>query len=206
MSTTLIQKNLWKKLQSKKYRHSFVRSQIGASVAAQIASTRVARGWTQKELAKHAKMSQVRISVIEDPGYENFSIKTLRRIAEAFDTALVIRFAPFSEMLGWLTTLSPEHLAVKKFEEDLPAAASSELPKHEQPIPMELYPGHTSDRLQTRSVKEALRGSDAIINDYGSFFRPKVDSALGQMMTGNPSHRSLTRENKAAQFASVGEL
>ena len=118
MNTSLIQRNLWKKLQSKRYRHSFVSSQIGASVAAQIASTRVARGWTQKELAGRAKMSQVRISVLEDPSYENFSIKTLKRIAEAFDTALILRFAPFNEMLGWLTTLRPEHLAVPKFEDD----------------------------------------------------------------------------------------
>ena len=118
MSTTLIQRNLWKKLQSKKYRHSFVSSQIGASVAAQIASTRVARGWTQQELAERANMSQVRISVLEDPNYENFSIKTLKRIAEALDTALILKFAPFSEMLGWLTTLSPQHLAVPKFEND----------------------------------------------------------------------------------------
>lgn len=216
MSTTLIQRNLWRKLQGKKYRHSFVSSQIGANVAAQIASTRVARGWTQKELAKRAKMSQVRISVLEDPNYENFSVKTLKRLAEAFDTALILKFAPFSEMLGWLTTLSPEHLAVKKFEEDLPAVASSELPKHEQPIPMELYPGHASDRLQTRSEKGALQGSDSgttILNygsdygsDYGSSFHPKADSAQGQMMTGSLSRRSLTRENKAVQFASVGEL
>lgn len=118
MSTTLIQRNLWKKLQGKKYRHSFISSQIGANVAAQIASTRVARGWTQKELAKRAKMSQVRISVLEDPNYENFSIKTLKRIAEAFDTAIILKFAPFSEMLGWLTTLRAENLAVPKFEED----------------------------------------------------------------------------------------
>lgn len=118
MNTSLIQRNLWRKLQGKKYRHSFVSSQIGANVAAQIASTRVARGWTQKELAARAKMSQVRISVLEDPNYENFSIKTLKRLAEAFDTALILKFAPFSEMLGWLTTVRPEQLAVPRFEED----------------------------------------------------------------------------------------
>lgn len=118
MNTNLIQRNLWRKLQGKKYRHSFVSSQIGANIAAQIACTRVARGWTQKELAAHAKMSQVRISVLEDPNYENFSIKTLRRLAQAFDTALIVKFAPFSEMLGWITTLQPENMAVQKFEED----------------------------------------------------------------------------------------
>ena len=118
MNINLIRRNLWKKLQSKKYRHSFVASQVGASVAAQIASTRMARGWTQNELARHANMSQVRISVLEDPGYENFSIKTLKRLAEALEIALIVRFAPFSEMLEWLSKLEPKNLAVPKFEDD----------------------------------------------------------------------------------------
>jgi transcriptional regulator with XRE-family HTH domain len=87
----------------------------------------VARGWTQNELAKRAKMSQVRISVLEDPTYENFSIKTLKRLAEAFDTALILRFAPFSEMLQWLTTLQPSTLAVKQFSEDSISAGPEEM-------------------------------------------------------------------------------
>lgn len=150
MSTSLIQWNLWKKLQSKKYRHSFVSSQIGASVAAQIASTRVARGWTQKELAKRANMSQVRISVLEDPSYENFSIKTLKRIAEAFDTALILRFAPFSEMLDWLTTLRPAQLAVPKFDDD------SLKINHDNPLETSSIVGHPRSQEQTGKTAAAL--------------------------------------------------
>lgn len=128
MNINSIHRNLWKKLQSEKYRHSFVSSQLGASVSAQLAFTRVARGWTQTELARRADMSQVRISVLEDPSYENFSIKTLKRLAKALDVALIVRFAPFSEMLTWLSNLSPETLAVRKFADDTVPAELEDKP------------------------------------------------------------------------------
>lgn len=161
MNTTLIQRNLWKKLQGKKYRHSFVSSQIGASVAAQIASTRVSRGWTQGELAKRAKMSQVRISVLEDPNYENFSIKTLKRLAEAFDTALILRFAPFSEMLEWLTTLPPEHLAVPRFEED---TFKDEL---DMPVHCPSVQKEPLEKLKESSAASAATGHKDGLPSYG---------------------------------------
>ena len=159
MSTSLIQRNLWKKLQGKKYRHSFVSSQIGANVAAQIASTRVARGWTQKELAIRAKMSQVRISVLEDPNYENFSIKTLKRIAEAFDTAIILKFAPFSEMLGWLTTLRPGYLAVQKFEDDV---LKIEPERHLQSPIVEERRGHQKSEGNTAAAHAANAPKDQL--------------------------------------------
>ena len=189
MSTSLIQRNLWKKLQSKKYRHSFVSSQIGASVAAQIASTRAARGWTQRELAERTKMSQVRISVLEDPSYENFSIKTLKRIAEAFDTALILKFAPFSEMLGWLTTLRPKHLAVQKFEED--SLKIEEI----RPLPSSVVaePG----RAQAKPYRTAAASANAapidLLPSYGTDYRgnwismqPKpTQQSAGSMQCGS---------------------
>lgn len=203
MNTALIQRNLWKKLGSKKYRHSFVASQIGASISAQIASTRVARGWTQKELAKHAKMSQVRISVLEDPSYENFSIKTLRRLAEAFDTALVIRFAPFSEMLGWLTNVNPEHLAVTKFDEDLLVAASSAPSKYEpQDIPIQLYADGYTDNLAKGVGIGTLQGANVGGPDIDIPSRPKPPSAESQMLT-EPKYQWSMTSTSIQQLAGV---
>jgi len=36
-------------------------------------------GWTQKQLAQKAGMSQSRISALEDPNYENYEIGTFKR-------------------------------------------------------------------------------------------------------------------------------
>jgi transcriptional regulator with XRE-family HTH domain len=76
------------------------------------------RGWTQQQLAAETGMAQPRISVLEDASYEKFNIKTLRRIASAFDVALIVKFLPFSELVDWVTTISPERLAPPSFEND----------------------------------------------------------------------------------------
>lgn len=38
----------------------------------------------------------------ENPNYGKQTITTLKKIAAAFDVALVVRFAPFSELLDWV--------------------------------------------------------------------------------------------------------
>jgi hypothetical protein len=41
------------------------------------------------------------ISRLEDPEYGEFTVKTLLRLADAFDLGLVVRFAAFSELATW---------------------------------------------------------------------------------------------------------
>jgi transcriptional regulator with XRE-family HTH domain len=64
--------------------------------------------WTQEKLAKQAGMKQARISVLEQADYENFSFNTLKRIAAAFDVAVVVDFVSLPEFLKWSENLSPE--------------------------------------------------------------------------------------------------
>src|SRR5688572_15007518 len=90
---------LWKKMRNKEYRDSFVAADLSNTVAAQIHSLREKHEWTQSQLAEKTGMKQSRISALEDPDYENFEIKTLRRLAAAFDVGLMVRFVPFSELL-----------------------------------------------------------------------------------------------------------
>lgn len=111
--------NLWKKFQSKSYRRQFADSQISTTIAAQIVAMREDRNWTQSELGRHAgDMKQSRISALEDPSYESMTLSTLRRIAAAFDVALVVKFVRFSELLEWRTSLLPEEIAVPPFDDD----------------------------------------------------------------------------------------
>ena len=105
-------------LGDKEYRDSFVEAHLSTNVAAQIFSMREHRGWTQGQLAENTGMKQARISVLENPNYDKFSVRTLRRLASAFDVALVVRFVPFSQLIDWVVDLSPEDLTVRSFDED----------------------------------------------------------------------------------------
>lgn len=105
-------------LRDKEYRDAFVADHIDTGLAFQIRATREARGWSQKDLGRRAGMAQERVSVLEDPDYGKLTVTTLKRLASAFDTALVVRFVPFSQLVDWATDLSPESLAVPDFEHD----------------------------------------------------------------------------------------
>ena len=58
-------------------------------LAREIKDIRVELGYTQKDMAKKLGVIQQYISKIEN-GYENFSVDTLKRIADVFDRKLVI--------------------------------------------------------------------------------------------------------------------
>ena len=93
-----IRTQLWEKMRNKSYRDTFVAAHLSTNIAAQIQTIREQRGWTKKQLAQKAGMSPSRITVMEDPSYEKFTLTTLKRLASAFDVALIARFAPFGEL------------------------------------------------------------------------------------------------------------
>ncbi len=109
---------IWKKMKRKAYRDAYVAAHISNTVAAQISMMRDAKGWTQKQLAEKAGMKQSRVSLLEDPNYENFEAGTLRRIASAFDVGLSIRFVPHSAIVCWAANVSDDKLLVPEFEDD----------------------------------------------------------------------------------------
>jgi transcriptional regulator with XRE-family HTH domain len=104
----------FRKFFRKRYRDVFGTS-ITGTTAAQIYAMREQRGWSQEELAQKVGMGQARISLLESPNYENLSLKTLKRLANVFDVALVVRFAPFSQLLDMIDGETPETLAVPSF-------------------------------------------------------------------------------------------
>lgn len=110
---------LLSKLRDPEYRGAFVASQIDIGIPFQIRALRKAKGWTQAELANHAGMLQPRISAIQNPGKASLNIRTLRRLAEAFDCGLLIRFAPFSELTLWSERFNPETFHVSSYQEEL---------------------------------------------------------------------------------------
>jgi transcriptional regulator with XRE-family HTH domain len=115
----LLHRQVWKALSDKAYRDTFVDSHIATNLAAQIYALREARGWTQGQLAERAGMAQARISVMENPSYDQFTLSTLKRLRAAFDVALVVKFMPFTEFTDWMVNLTPEKLAPPNFEEEM---------------------------------------------------------------------------------------
>jgi len=103
---------------SKEYRDAFVEEHIDTGVPFQIHTLREQRIWTQKDLGIHAGMAQETISRLEDPSYGKLTLKTLKRLASAFDVALMVRFVPFSELVEWELHLTPDSLKAQSFEEE----------------------------------------------------------------------------------------
>lgn len=88
---------IWKKMVNKEYRDSFSSSLINDRLCSQIHSLRTQKSLTQKELSKIVRMRQSRISALETD-CEKVTLNTLRRIASAFDVALMVKFVPFSQL------------------------------------------------------------------------------------------------------------
>jgi transcriptional regulator with XRE-family HTH domain len=109
---------LIKEFQDKAYRHASVASHITNRIAFQIRALREQRQWNQERLAQEAGMKQERISVLENPNHSSVNIETLKRLARAFDVALIVGFVPFSHLAKWELDLSSNSLEVPSFDQE----------------------------------------------------------------------------------------
>lgn len=73
---------------------------VHAQVARQIHELRTSRDLTQKELAERVGTTQSVIARLEDADYEGHSLRMLRRVAEALDAHLSVRFYPDEALRG----------------------------------------------------------------------------------------------------------
>ncbi len=105
-------------LKNKEYRDNFVSSHIGVGLSFQIRGMRHQREWTQKNLADRADTKQEAICRLENPDYGRFTLETLRRLASAFDVALIVKFAPFSELLNKTTSFTPSDVEIDPYDKD----------------------------------------------------------------------------------------
>jgi transcriptional regulator with XRE-family HTH domain len=117
-------KKLWARFADKEYRDGFVESAIEDSLAVQIFSMRERRGWTQQELAEKCGTQQSGVCRWEG-GSPPQSLAPLKKLASAFDVALVVKFVPFSELLR---TDGPADKHVASFHEDVVECCASARP------------------------------------------------------------------------------
>jgi len=77
-----------------KQEESYEQEVINAEIARKIYDLRTKAGLTQQELAIRVGTSKSAISRLEDADYDGHSLSMLKRIAEALDKRVEIRFVP----------------------------------------------------------------------------------------------------------------
>lgn len=117
-TTSVRRRQIVSSLQDKEYRDALADAYIGTALTFQIRAMRQARGWTRAELAERAGMAEATIALLENPNHAKFTLRTLKRLASAFDVAPVVRFVPFSQLVDWIDKLSTSDLAAPSFEHD----------------------------------------------------------------------------------------
>lgn len=104
----------------KTYRDEFVSAGIDNGIAFQIFAMREQRKWSQETLATKAVSLQPVVSRWEKPGHR-FSLATLKKVAAAFEVALIVRFVPFSELAKLAAGIRPGSFEVLSYEDELKA-------------------------------------------------------------------------------------
>jgi len=110
--------NLREEFRDKEYRDTYADESLNTFIATQIKILREQRELTQRELADLTGMAQPRIAVLEDVNYASWSINTLRRIAEAFDLRLSVKFETFSSLIPEIETMNEKTLQRDSFAQD----------------------------------------------------------------------------------------
>ena len=110
--------DLLTRLHDREYREAFISSTINSTIAYQIRGLRKLHDLDQAELGNLAGMKQTAISRLENPDYGNLSVNTLKRIAKALDVGLIVRFAPFSEIVRWRFSMNQRDMAPPSFSVD----------------------------------------------------------------------------------------
>lgn len=185
---------LIEKLKNPKYRHAFSSAQARRTISAQIRALRQSseRDWTQKELGERAGMKQNAIARLENPDYGEYSVRTLQRLAEAFDVALVVKFAPFSELVNINQGARVDNYLPASFKDDTQLSEASRSQHLERPVasalstPRETFGGTTD--LPITSVMSGGSGptSGGLVTQFTHWVSEATTGSVIPVTTGAP--------------------
>jgi transcriptional regulator with XRE-family HTH domain len=106
-------------LDDKDYADAFVEAEITTTLPFQLKAMRKQRGWKQQDVANRlGHGNQKTVSDFENPNYAKYTLTSLKRLASVFDVALIVRFAPYSEVVDWAANLSHRDMAVPERTKD----------------------------------------------------------------------------------------
>jgi len=113
-----MRERLLQRFRERRYREGYLEAFLNTRIAAQIKALREARRLSQAQLAKRVGTTQPGISALENVHYTSWSLRTLKKLARAFDVALIVKFESFGKALDEVTGFSEESLAVPPFAKD----------------------------------------------------------------------------------------
>jgi transcriptional regulator with XRE-family HTH domain len=172
-------RRLIEKLRNKEYRDDFVIEIIDTGVPFQIYALREQRKWSQKELGTYTGMAQETISRLEDPNYAKLTLKTLKRLASAFDVALMVRFVPFSELVELELNLTGGSLEVLSFEKE-PYFRE----KRDEELDGILVARYFYEHNKVTWVNELTAKPTKPISQALEFEQKKIETPLGHLISG----------------------
>src|SRR5262249_49338835 len=104
------------RFRERRFRKQYLEGYLNTRIAAQIKALREARKLSQAQLAARVGTTQPGISALENVNYSSWSLRTLRKLARAFDVALVVKFESFGKALDDIESFNEESLAVPGFK------------------------------------------------------------------------------------------
>lgn len=118
-----IKSRLIKEFRDKEYAHIYMDEHLIDRISTQIYQLRLQRGLTQQQLSELSGIAQERISLLESGDFSSITMKTLRKLANAFDVGISIKFESFAAMIDDFVDLSEANLRVESRIESLNKAA-----------------------------------------------------------------------------------
>lgn len=100
------------------YRVAYMEAAIHQNIAWQMKVNRQHRCMSKADLATLTGIAEHEISSFEDTEFEDHDIKSLKKIANAFDCALVVGFVSYSELAYKSNRLSKNHLIACGYSEE----------------------------------------------------------------------------------------
>jgi ribosome-binding protein aMBF1 (putative translation factor) len=87
--------NLAREMKSPRFAAAFQKELSRNRLAEQIVALRQKQGWTQAELACKVGTTQSGIARLENPNYQNYSLKALEKIAAVLNARLIVGLEEF---------------------------------------------------------------------------------------------------------------
>lgn len=180
--------SLRKKLRDPEYSEGYAESFLNAYIATQIKVLREQRVKTQAELAEQIGTTQAGISRLENVNYSSWSIRTLIKLARAFNVRLHVSFEPYGTLPNEVVNFSRESLERVKREDDQ-GLSERLVPIHEKSLAPRVSIANIEDWKVLRQGGQEVRKRSQVATRG-----PNESDALGytqllsQVVTENQQH------------------